>query len=49
MKGKHIVVVRNSRVQFTLELERNLTVIRGDSATGKTTLLGMLQDYEAQG
>ena len=49
MRGKHIVVVRNSRVQFTLELERNLTVIRGDSATGKTTLIGMLQDYEAQG
>jgi hypothetical protein len=49
MKGKHIVTVRNRRVQFTLELERNITVIRGDSATGKTTLVGMLRDYEAQG
>lgn len=49
MKGKHTVIVRNARVQFTLELERNITVIRGDSATGKTTLIGMLQDYEAQG
>ena len=45
MKGKHIVTVRNRRVQFTLELERNITVIRGDSATGKTTLVGMLRDY----
>lgn len=49
MKGKHTVIVRNARVQFTLELERNITVIRGDSATGKTTLIGMLQDYESQG
>ena len=43
MKGKH------SRVQFALELERNITVIRGDSATGKTTMLGMLRDYEELG
>ena len=35
MKGKHSIVVRNRRVQFALELERNITVIRGDSATGK--------------
>ena len=49
MKGKHSIVVRNRRVQFSLELERNITVIRGDSATGKTTMLGMLRDYEEQG
>ena len=49
MKGKHSIVVRNRRVQFALELERNITVIRGDSATGKTTMLGMLRDYEEQG
>ena len=49
MKGKHRIVVRNRRAQFTLELERNITVIRGDSATGKTTMLGMLRDYEEQG
>ena len=49
MKGKHSIVVRNRRVQFALELERNITVIRGDSATGKTTMLGMLRDYEELG
>ena len=49
MRGTHRVTVRNRRVQFTLELERNITVIRGDSATGKTTLMGMLRDYEEQG
>lgn len=49
MKGKYTVIVRNRRVQFSLNLERNITVIRGDSATGKTTFIKMLQDYEAQG
>ena len=47
--GSHSIVVRNRRVQFALELERNITVIRGDSATGKTTMLGMLRDYEELG
>lgn len=49
MKGKHFIKVRNRRIQFTLELERNITIIRGDSATGKSTMVGMIQDYEAQG
>ena len=49
MKGRHTVIVRNKRVLFTLELERNITVLRGDSATGKTTMVGMLRDYEELG
>lgn len=49
MRGKHTIIVRNRRVQFTIELERNITIICGNSATGKTTLIGMLRDYEAQG
>lgn len=49
MNGKHTIKVRNRRVQFELELERNITVIRGNSGTGKTTLIGMLRDYEALG
>ena len=49
MKGKHTIKVSNRRVHFTLELERNITVIRGDSATGKSTLVGLLRDYEELG
>lgn len=49
MRGKHTVIVRNRRIQFTIELERNITIIRGDSATGKTTLVGMIRDYETFG
>ena len=49
MKGKHKIEVRSGRVVFTIELERNITILRGDSATGKTTLVEILQAYETYG
>ncbi len=49
MKGKHTVTVSNVKLQFTLDLTRNITILRGDSGTGKTTLVDMLRDYERLG
>ena len=49
MKGKHKIEVRSKRIVFTIELERNITILRGDSATGKTTLVEMLSAYENYG
>lgn len=45
MKGKHRVIVSTKRLKYDFELRRNLTIIRGDSATGKTTLVDMIRDY----
>ncbi|MBQ3691867.1 MAG: ATP-binding protein [Clostridia bacterium] len=45
MKGKYRVVVQNKRIRYDFEIRRNLTVIRGDSATGKTTLIDMIREY----
>ena len=45
MKGIHRVVIQNKRIRYDFELRRNLTVLRGDSATGKTTLIEMVQEY----
>lgn len=45
MKGKHKIVVSTKRLKYEFELRRNLTIIRGDSATGKTTLIDMIRDY----
>lgn len=45
MKGIHKVQIQNKRIRYEFELRRNLTVIRGDSATGKTTLIEMVQEY----
>jgi hypothetical protein len=49
MIGKHKIIIANQKVHFNLDLTRNITIIRGDSATGKTTLISMLSDYENQG
>ena len=49
MKGKHEIVVRNRRVQYKFTIERNITVLRGDSATGKTTLIDMILQHQLSG
>jgi hypothetical protein len=49
MTGKHRIIVQNKRVRYDFEVKRNITVIRGDSATGKTTLLDMVREYYLNG
>ncbi len=49
MKGRHRVIIQNKRVKYDFEVRRNITVIRGDSATGKTTLVEMIQEYYENG
>ena len=49
MKGSYTVKVHNKRVSFTIELERNITIISGNSATGKTTLVNSILFYEELG
>lgn len=49
MKGKHRVIVQNNRLRYEFEIRRNITVILGDSATGKTTLINMLRQAENLG
>lgn len=49
MKGKHKVVVQNNRLHYEFEIKRNITIIQGNSATGKTTLINMLRQAENLG
>lgn len=49
MKGKYHVVVQNNRLRYELDIRRNITIIRGDSATGKTTLIQLLTQAAALG
>lgn len=49
MKGKFDIVVQNSIVQFKFTVTRNITILRGDSATGKSTLVEMVRQYELNG
>lgn len=43
MKGKYHIVVQNKRLRYELNIRRNITMIREDSATGKTTLINLLE------
>lgn len=43
MKGRHKVIVQNNRLHYEFEIRRNITIIQGNSATGKTTLVNMIR------
>lgn len=42
MKGKYLVSIYDSKIRFDLELERNITIIKGKSGTGKSTFYNMV-------
>lgn len=45
MKGRHHIVLETKRIKYSFSICRNITIIQGDSATGKTTLVGLLAEY----
>ena len=45
MTGTHHVEIKNRDAVFKFDLHRNITFVRGDSGTGKTTLFDMVSDY----
>lgn len=49
MIGKHNVIVQNSRLQYKFVLNRNITILQGDSATGKSTLIDMVEQHQLYG
>lgn len=49
MIGKHHLEIENKKIKYVLDIERKITVIKGNSGTGKTTLVCMIQGYAAQG
>lgn len=49
MKGKYRIIVQNNRLRYELTVRRNITLIRGDSATGKTTLINLIEQAAALG
>lgn len=48
MHGKYRVMVENAYVRYEFEITRNITIIRGQSATGKTTLFEMIRSYQEE-
>ena len=44
MLGRHIIDIQSKHLVYRLEIKRKVTVIQGDSGTGKTTLASKLVD-----
>lgn len=49
MKGKYRIIIENKKIKYDFEVKRNFTIIKGDSATGKTTLVDMISEYYNNG
>lgn len=49
MKGKYKISIQNKKIKYEFEIRRNISIIRGDSATGKTTLVDMVREYYENG
>ena len=49
MVGKYEIEVYNNKVHYFLTVKRNITILQGDSATGKTELIRLIQEVETNG
>ena len=49
MKGIHTLTIQSAHLKYEMKFSRNITIIQGDSATGKTTLVDMIQEYLLNG
>lgn len=49
MKGKHRIIVQDKFLKYDFTINRNITLLRGNSATGKTTLVEMILDNNNDG
>ena len=49
MKGSHRIIVETERMKYEFVIRRNITIILGDSATGKTTLIELLNMFARRG
>ena len=45
MKGNYTIRVGNNRLRYEFTIYRNITILKGNSATGKTTLVEMIREY----
>ncbi|MBO5325023.1 MAG: translation initiation factor 2 [Lachnospiraceae bacterium] len=49
MKGKYHIEIVSNKLRYELDIRRNITIIRGDSASGKTRLVSLISDYNNYG
>ena len=47
MTGRYEIVLYNNKICYRLDVKRNITVLRGDSASGKSELIRLLGAYNS--
>ena len=45
MKGSHRIIVESRKVKYDFVIQRNITIITGDSGSGKTVLIELERIY----
>ena len=49
MRGTHKISIRSKRLRYDFEIRRNITIIQGNSATGKTSLVDKIREFSENG
>ena len=49
MKGSHRIIVESKKVKYDFVIKRNITILTGDSGSGKTVLIDLIRDYRRYG
>ncbi|MBQ3800115.1 MAG: hypothetical protein II837_07470 [Treponema sp.] len=49
MKGSYDISVQNNRVKYEFTIRRNITIIQGNSASGKSTLVDLIREHQLDG
>lgn len=49
MKGAHRVIVETKKIKYDFVVKRNITILTGDSGSGKTVLIDYIRDYRRYG
>lgn len=49
MKGAHRIIVESRKVKYDFVIKRNITILTGDSGSGKTVLIDLIRDYRRYG
>lgn len=49
MKGSHRIIVESRKVKYDFTVKRNITILTGDSGSGKTVLIELIREYRKFG
>lgn len=49
MRGSHRVIAESKKVKYDFVIKRNITILTGNSGSGKTVLIDLIRDYRRYG